>query len=170
MSATDETPRADLGLRVIVGWKLVKSAAELLAGALFLMLPSVREQGGIRDLAVVLSKHAAEAWSHALASVLLQATTPRHLEVIATALVLDGLLSALEGWTLHRRHWWGRWLVILATAAMLPFEVVALVRRLTVWRIVTLLANAAIVLYLVRRRITASTSRLERRRPTSWNR
>jgi hypothetical protein len=38
----------------------------------------------------------------------------------------DGLFSLLEGWALFHGRWWGPWLVVIGTSALLPFEVVAL--------------------------------------------
>lgn len=150
---------ADLGLRVIVGCKFMKSAVELAAGALLLILPTARIQGALRILALGLGEHATEAWSRALAGVLVRATTPRHIELIAAALVLDGLISAFEGWSLRTGYRWGQWLVILATSAILPFEVVGLVRRFSAWRIVILLANGAIVMYLLHRLVRQASIR-----------
>jgi uncharacterized membrane protein (DUF2068 family) len=141
-----------VGLQLIVGYKVVKSAAELLAGMSLLLLPAGDAQAALRDLLTEVGRHVTEAWSHALAELLARATTPSHLGLIATALVLDGLLSAAEGWTLHHRYRWGRWLVILATSALLPFELLALVRRLSPSRILILVVNAAVVVYLARRR------------------
>jgi uncharacterized membrane protein (DUF2068 family) len=139
---------------MIIGYKLLKSAAELLAGASVLLLPTGEMMDVIHALARDLSDLVAAAWSHALAGVLVRVTTPRHLDLIAAALVMDGLSSALEGWSLHGRYRWGRWLVVVATSALLPLEIVELARRLTVFRIALLLANVAIVLYLLRQRIT----------------
>jgi uncharacterized membrane protein (DUF2068 family) len=148
--------RLDLGLRAIVGYKLVKSVAEFLAGTFLLLLPTGETKAVVREVSTAMSEHVAEAWSHSVASLLTRVTTPRHMELIAAALVMDGLLSALEGWALHRRFAWGQWLVIVATSALLPFEIVELMARLSPWRIAAFLANVAVVVYLVRRR-TANT-------------
>jgi hypothetical protein len=89
--------RPDLGLHVIVGYKLVKSVTEFLAGALLLLLPTGHAQAVVREVSTAMSEHVAEAWSHSVAGLLTRVTTPRHMELIAAALVMDGLLSALEG-------------------------------------------------------------------------
>ncbi|MGE5345859.1 MAG: DUF2127 domain-containing protein [Acidithiobacillales bacterium] len=154
MSAGEVAPKSDVGLRVIVGYKLVKSATEVLAGISLLLLPTRDMEAAVRDISIEIGEHATEAWSHALASLLARATTPTHLELIAAALVSDGFLSAVEGWTLRHRYRWGRWLVIVATSALLPFELVELARRLSPVRIVTLLVNVVVVVYLVTRKTT----------------
>ncbi len=156
MSAGEAAPRSDVGLRVIVGYKLVKSAAELLAGISLLLLPTGDTQAAVRDFSIKIGEHATEAWSHALAGLLARATTPTHVELIAAALVSDGLLSAVEGWTLHLRYRWGRWLVIVATSALLPFELIELTRRLSPDRIVTLLVNVVVVVVLATRKATGA--------------
>jgi uncharacterized membrane protein (DUF2068 family) len=152
VSAGVRPEESGVGLRLIVGYKVVKSAAELLAGVSLLLLPAGDAQAALRDLLTELGRHATEAWSHDLAGLLTSTTTPSHLGLIATALVLDGLTSAVEGWTLQHRYRWGRWLVIFATSAFLPFEVFALFRRFSPSRIVILLVNASVVVYLVIRK------------------
>ena len=47
-------------------------------------------------------------------------------------------------------HWWGPWLVVVATASLLPFEVVSFVRHPHVGRALILVVNLAIVAYLTR--------------------
>jgi uncharacterized membrane protein (DUF2068 family) len=66
------------------------------------------------------------------------------------ALLADGVVSLVEGWALYYGHWWGPWLVVCTIGSLMPFEVVALARRLTVVRAALLLLNIAIVWYLAR--------------------
>lgn len=136
---------------MIVGYKWVKSVVEVVSGGSLLVLPAGDAQAALRDVSTKLTEHVAEAWSHALAGLLARAATPRHVELIAAALVLDGLLSALEGWALQRRLRWGRWMVIALTSALLPFELLHRTGRLGPFRVATILANVTVVAYLVRR-------------------
>jgi uncharacterized membrane protein (DUF2068 family) len=62
------------------------------------------------------------------------------------------LLIGTEGIGLYLRKPWGRWFTIIATSSLLPLEVYELVRQVTPLRIVILLANVAIVVYLCRRK------------------
>jgi uncharacterized membrane protein (DUF2068 family) len=62
------------------------------------------------------------------------------------------VLMGTEGVGLYLRKPWSRWFTIIATSSLLPIEVYEIVRELHVVRVVVLLANVAIVIYLVRRR------------------
>lgn len=148
--------RADAGLKVIVRYKLVKAVAEIVLG-LLLLLTSARLLGDLRELALMLREHATEAWSLALAGRMVRAATGRHVAVVGVASLLDGVSSSVEGWALHRRYRWSRWLVVIATGCLLPFEGVELVRRVTAGRIAFLFVNAAIVLFLLRHRVAPRT-------------
>jgi uncharacterized membrane protein (DUF2068 family) len=141
----------DAGLRLIVGYKLTKAGAELLGGLALLCLAVAGYVARFREYLVLVRQHAVEAWVLQLARFIESETTVRHALVLAGALVLDGLFTALQAWGLHRRYAWGSWLVVIATAGLLPFEIVELVRRATLVRIAFLIVNVAIVMYLVRR-------------------
>jgi uncharacterized membrane protein (DUF2068 family) len=62
------------------------------------------------------------------------------------------LLMGIEGMGLFLRKPWARWFTIIATSSLLPLEVYELVRVMTPLRIVILLTNCAIVVYLYRRK------------------
>lgn len=143
-----------LGVRLIVGYKLLKALAELALAALLLSAGAAEE---VRQLASALRDHATAAWSIALADQLVHVASGRHLMVVALASIADAIFSAFEGWALHRRYSWSRWLIVIATGCLLPFEVAALVRRFTAGRVVLLIINALIVAYLARRRVARET-------------
>jgi len=145
-----------LGVRLIVGYKLTKAVAALSLGVLFLLLGKAGLAQGLLAVASILRHHAVEAWSIELSAWLVRAASGRHLEVVSFALLLDGVSSLVEGWALHRRYRWSQWLIVGATACILPFEVAALVRRVSPARIALLFVNALIVAYLVRRGIAAA--------------
>ncbi len=97
-------------------------------------------------------RHHSQAWAIQLAELLTRASTPRGLVTIIVALVADGTLTLVEGWALIHGHWWGPWLVVVATGSLLPFrEVVALARHPHVGRALILVVNLAIVAYLIRK-------------------
>jgi uncharacterized membrane protein (DUF2068 family) len=58
-------------------------------------------------------------------------------------------LFLTEGTGLLFRKRWAEWLTIVATSSLLPIEVYELVKQFTAVRLVALLANAAVVFYLV---------------------
>lgn len=141
-----------LGLRLIVGYKFVKAAAELLLAVLILSLASAGLADELRMAALNVRNHATAAWSVALARWLMNAATSRNLRVIALASLLDAAASLFEGWALHRRFGWSRWLVVFTTSSLFPFEVVAIVRHFSAGRVALMVVNALIVVYLVRHR------------------
>jgi uncharacterized membrane protein (DUF2068 family) len=72
------------------------------------------------------------------------------LWLASIALSLDGLLVFVEGWSLWRGYTWGPWLVVASTAALLPFEAFGLWHHPHLGRLVLLLGNIAVALYLAR--------------------
>jgi len=140
------------GIGLIVLYKLAKAVAELSLVAAFLLVGPGRLAEHARAVAAFVRHHAASAWSAALAERLTGAATERHARVVTLALLLDGVFTCIEGWVLHRRYPWGRWLVIAATSCLLPFEVVALARHHSAGRASLLVLNLLIVAYLVRRK------------------
>jgi uncharacterized membrane protein (DUF2068 family) len=156
---TARHPRARgdaVGLRLIVGYKFVKASAECLVAGLMLVLGTTHVTADLRAIALSMQHHATEAWSLALAGRLVQAATRRTVVLVVVAASLDGVLSYAEGWVLHRRYRWSRWLVIGTTVSFLPLEVIELVRRLSAGRVVLLIVNLLIVVYLLRHRVAAS--------------
>jgi len=61
-------------------------------------------------------------------------------------------LMGIEGVALYQRKPWARWFTIIATSSRIPIEVYEIVRELHPIRVFVLLANIAIVIYLMRRK------------------
>lgn len=139
------------GLKVIIWYKLAKAGAELLAGAIFFTFGSGSLAADLAAFAQTIRRHATEAWSIALAEKLLDVSTAHNIFVVAMAIVADGVLSLLEGWALARGFRWARWLVLATTAALVPFEILHVIRRPSVGHFALLAANTIIVVYLARR-------------------
>jgi uncharacterized membrane protein (DUF2068 family) len=139
-----------VGLSLIVGYKLAKAGVELLLGVLVLSLASAGHTHALHSVVTALRNHATEAWSIAAAQWLANAATGRHLRVVALAAFLDAVLSLVEGWSLHRRYPWSRWLIVGATSCLLPFEAVALVHHLRAGRVAIMVVNLLLVGYLIR--------------------
>lgn len=142
--------RDEVGVKLIVGYKVVKAVVELGFGVAVLFFAG-KATGELRHIALQIKEHATAAWSVALAEKIAHAATERHVVVAALASLLDGVFSSVEGWALHRRYRWSGWLVIGATSCLLPFEALALIRRVTAGRVALLAINASIVAYLARR-------------------
>jgi uncharacterized membrane protein (DUF2068 family) len=58
-------------------------------------------------------------------------------------------LFLTEGTGLLFRQRWAEWLTIIATSSLMPFELYELVEKFTVLRVVALLVNAGVVVYLI---------------------
>jgi uncharacterized membrane protein (DUF2068 family) len=80
---------------------------------------------------------------------LIVALRPHRLEVIGAAALVYAALFATEGIGLWRGRRWAEWLTVVITASLVPFELYELVRRVTPIRAGALVANLAIVAYLV---------------------
>jgi uncharacterized membrane protein (DUF2068 family) len=75
--------------------------------------------------------------------------TPKQLkETSAGTFVYSGLLLT-EGTGLLLRKRWAEYFTIISTAGLIPLEVYEITRHLTAAKIVVLMINAAIVVYLV---------------------
>lgn len=139
------------GLRLIILYKLIKASLAVAASAVLWGLLIAGSADRVLGLASYVRHHLTAAWSIRLADAFVSAADMRHLEVVASALALDGAATFFEWYALRTGRPWGAWLVVLATASLLPFEVVAIVRHLHTERVVLLVVNLAIVAYLARR-------------------
>jgi uncharacterized membrane protein (DUF2068 family) len=147
------------GLVLIIAYKLVKAGLWFVFAAALVV--AMRMGFGHRMLGFADElRHHSGAWSLKLAELVVSASSKRGLWTITVALVADGLLSLIEGWALLRGHWWGPWLVVVATGSVLPFEVVSFVRHPHAVRAAILLASVAIVVYLARKAMREHRIRL----------
>jgi uncharacterized membrane protein (DUF2068 family) len=143
-------PRRETGLRLILGYKLGKAALWLLLAAALGLLVATGRVEVFRELARGLRAHVAGRWSLLAGAALESVLSVRGLRLLEVGLVLDGLLSLVEGWALWRGHRWGPWLVVVATALPVPVEAWELVRHASPWRALLLTVNLAVVAYLLR--------------------
>jgi uncharacterized membrane protein (DUF2068 family) len=145
-------PTKPAGVRIIIGYKLGKAILQLVAALILFYGVTHGLAAALAEFAEKLREHAVHAWSNVVAAALLRFTNGRHtIWLAAYALLGDALLSALEAWALWRGFAWGSWLIVGATACLLPFEIHALARHIRVGRVILFLINLAIVAYLLRR-------------------
>ena len=77
--------------------------------------------------------------------------TPKQLkELSAGTFFYAGLLS-IEGIGLLMRKHWAEYFTVITTAALIPLEIYELVRHFTAAKVVVLVINVAIVVYLIMR-------------------
>lgn len=93
------------------------------------------------------------ASSHGLTAALLQRLAhlrPHSLTVLALFAAAYAIVSAFEAVGLWFERRWAEYLTVLATAAFLPLDIHELVDRVTFVRVLALIVNIAILVYLVR--------------------
>jgi uncharacterized membrane protein (DUF2068 family) len=141
--------RRERGLVLIIAYKLIKGSLWLVFAVAILVMMHMGLGDRLQGVAEHLRLHA-HPWSLRLADLVVQASSRRALKTIVVALFGDGTLTLIEGWALVHGHWWGPWLVVAATGALLPLEVVSFARHPHAVRALVLLVNVAIVIYLAR--------------------
>lgn len=142
--------KRDAGLEAIIVYKLVKAGAELLIGlaATFLLIRGA--EAGAATLAESILEHVGAGWALRAATLLVEVATSRHVRLLAVVSIADAALSAVEGLALRAGRWWAPWLVVIATAALLPWELLEAVARPKWTRLALLLVNLAVVAVLLR--------------------
>jgi uncharacterized membrane protein (DUF2068 family) len=78
-------------------------------------------------------------------------TVSRQTTLAITAFAY-AILMAAEGVALSLRKPWARWFTVVASSSLVPIEVYEIVREVHPVRILVLIINVAIVVYLWRRR------------------
>jgi uncharacterized membrane protein (DUF2068 family) len=151
--------RRERALWLIIAYKLGKGGLWLVFAAVIGVAMRMGLEDRMLGFAAQLQHHS-RAWSLWLAELVVRAASRRGLWTIIVALLADGGLSLVEGWALFHGHWWGPWLVVVATGLPLPLEVAWLARRPHLVRAVLLALNVVIVVYLTRK---ALRDRRERR-------
>ena len=79
----------------------------------------------------------------------LQLIHTKELKELSTLGAAYAALFLTEGTGLLFRKRWAEWLTVVATSSLLPLEVYELVKEFTAVRLLALLVNAAVVLYLI---------------------
>jgi uncharacterized membrane protein (DUF2068 family) len=144
------SPRA-AGVRAIVLYKLAKAGGELLLAAVILVLVLTGYVTRAHELATALRDHLVHHWSIKLAELMMRSLTATRLWWVVAALVGDAGISGIEGWALAKGFGWAAWMVVAATALLLPVEVIELSYRTTLGRVLLFFVNLGIVLYLLKR-------------------
>jgi uncharacterized membrane protein (DUF2068 family) len=139
----------EAAFQAVITYKAVKGLVQLLLALLLSVSLLVGWGDELQDWAHEFRNHSTRAYAVEISRLLEKATTPRGLHITLAALWLDGAVTLLEGWALRRRHWWGPWVVVGVSGALLPFEVVEMVRRFRWTRLLVLVVNAAVVAFLI---------------------
>jgi uncharacterized membrane protein (DUF2068 family) len=140
--------RGDGGLLVIAIFKFVKGAVllALAFGALSLLHKDVASE--VQHWLDQLRIDPDNEFIGALLSKL-QLVHTKELKEISALGAGYAALFLTEGTGLLLRKRWAEWLTIVATSSLMPIEVYELVEKFTAVRLLALLINAAVVLYLI---------------------
>jgi uncharacterized membrane protein (DUF2068 family) len=145
-------------LVAIAIFRLAKALALLLLGlgALRLIHPGVGH--ALRSWFAGLPFATEHAAVDRLAATVTRLPPARIAELAVAAFAYAGLFTT-EGIGLLLGKRWAEWLTIVATTSFIPFEIVEVVHKMTFVRISIVVVNAALVAYLVWRRVTQSGRR-----------
>ena len=148
----DPRPRLSAGFLGIIVFKLAKSAAFFLLGAVALRIARLPHHSEPLEVARLLGVNSRSVLVQHL-SLIVSAMTTREVEAIGAACFLIGLVFAAEGSLLAARVPWAPYFTIVLTALGIPPELIEIARRPGSLRRYALLAiNVAILVYLWRRR------------------
>jgi len=140
------------GLEIIAAFKFIEAATLIVVGlgAFGLMNAGVADaaQEWLERLALG-NGHRIAVTAAARALPFLAAATPRHFGALGTGAFLYALVFLVEGVGLWRGKRWAEYLTIGVTTSLLPLEVAAVYHRITVVRVVTLVVNVTVVVYLL---------------------
>jgi uncharacterized membrane protein (DUF2068 family) len=75
--------------------------------------------------------------------------SPHRLREISIAIFLYAALDIIEGTGLALEKTWAEYLTLILTACFLPWEVFEIIRHITWLKVVLLLLNIAVVIYLI---------------------
>lgn len=138
-------------LTMIIVYKFARAGLSMLGAIALAVLAAAGVTDEVATFVQNIHDHAASQLSLSLSELALSGLVPRHLFVFVAALALDSVVLFVEGLALMRGWWWGPWLVSAAAGVLLPFEIAAIVERVSSTRILLLVLNVLIVIYLLGR-------------------
>lgn len=141
-------PRSLLILRVIATFKLVKASFFVAVG---LGLLSFYRPSFLAYLYRLVDELPYRTEQHLLheAIAFLSGLSPTRIELLATAAFLYASLFLVEGYGLWRGRYWAELLTVVATSSLIPFEIYELAIHPSVNKVLVIVANVLILLYLI---------------------
>jgi len=145
-------------LRFIIGYKAFTGLVELVIGFGFFKLINQNVEEAFARLAGSLNL---DIDNRILSSVMKQIETMGNGTIVSITFIFLflGVLNLTEAWGLHLKRRWAEWLTVVATGILIPFELYKVVVRVTFFKVVILVLNAAIVYYLAENRKLFSRKR-----------
>jgi uncharacterized membrane protein (DUF2068 family) len=143
-----KTERQLAALRAIASFELAKGLVVLLAavGALSLVHRDAWDVAGSFLHFLHIGRH------HHYVDVFLKladSVTDEKLWLVAAGCVAYSIIRFIEAYGLWNARGWAEWFAFAAGAVYLPFEVVELIRRVTMIRLGILVVNLVVVFYML---------------------
>lgn len=136
------------GLRVIITYKATKGSLQLVAGLTLIGALLLGRGESLHAMAVTLREYVTARLAVEAADGLLSLSTPNHLVIASVAIALDGVVGLVEAWLIHRRKTWAFWVVVAASSLLVPWEVYELFAHFRALRVVLLVLNLGVIVYL----------------------
>ena len=137
------------GLRAIAIYKAAKSIGLLLVAAMAFRLDRTQNFEQLMHWLENLSLTDSNDLRWRLVDMLI-AMGPRKFVAVGIAALAYAALFAVEGVGLWLGKYWAEWFTVIATGSLIPLELYETLHRFGWLKLVTLIGNAAIVLYLLR--------------------
>lgn len=150
--------RSELGLKIIAVGKLIKVVTLLAVGIAALVVVGKDPPQVLIDVANSFGVDPGSRHLYRLAEKL-SGVSAKQLEEVGFGSFVYAALFAVEGIGLWMKKKWAEYLTIVITVSFIPLELYELAKHPGAVKIVTLVLNVAVVVYLVARVMS------ERRRP-----
>ena len=137
------------GIVLIAGFKLLKGVVLLIIGLGFLRLVHAEVGTLFSKLMEGLHLNTESRVLHALV-LKVDALQPDIILVMSIVSLAYGVLLLIEGIGLWFERAWAGYLTVVSTSVFLPFEFYEVFKRVTVLRVIVLILNFVIVVYLIR--------------------
>lgn len=135
-------------LRAVASFELSKGLVVLAAGFGVLLLL----HRDTSEIAQNLLRLLHISPDHRLSRLLMRSAnrvTDKKLWSFAGVALIYSILRFVEAYGLWKARAWAEWIALISGAIYLPFEVVELIRRLSLFHLSLLIVNLAVVLYMV---------------------
>ncbi len=147
----NQVQRPDFGVRLIIIFKLIKvSLLITIAITAFVLVHRDVHEAVLHFVKWFGLNPGGRYVGRAIAVV--GGLAPTRLVEIGLGALAVAIIWSIEAWGLHRRRVWAEYLTITLTMALIPLEVYELFEGPSLGKVLTLVANVAIVIYLARNR------------------
>jgi uncharacterized membrane protein (DUF2068 family) len=135
-----------IGVRIIAFGKSIQTTVALAVGAIALLFVDLASPAALQRW---ISLFAPETqWLHELAQKLASAGD-RKLVLVGAVTLAYAAVFAVETVGLWLQKTWAEYLTVIVTSSYLPYEIYGLTKKFTVAKVVTIVLNSAVVIYLI---------------------